>query len=490
MSFSYVVTSQKSTAVHSSCVCSFTSPTDRNLVIAKGNHLEIYTLREDTITFENDLPLYGKITALDFYRNKDTFQDELFVLTEKKHFCILYCDAMRKVVTRTTGNLKDRVGRDTEYGQRGFVDPDRRMIATLLYEGLMKVIPIEGTGLKDSFNLRLEMLRFLDIKFLHGCSRPTLCMLYEDNRGARHIKTYKVDLRDKEISVGEWSQTNVENGARFLIPVPSPSNGVIVVGETTVTYLSPTGVVQAVAIQQTQFVAHGMIGMDGSRFLLGDNVGSLYVLILTKDNDKVVNIVMDYVGVTSIAETLTYLDNGMVFVGSTFGDSQLIKLKDIPDDHGNCVEILEHYTNIGPVLDMCVVASERQGILSSLTTHSLIRHIQPNPAEYLPTLPSHVSFQAFSLLRPFWRTHSHYPLSTSLTHCIPLPSSLHPFHPLSSPLTLSHPLSPSLTLSRLPYRPMPGCDLFRCLQRWFLACHSQRYRNQGTSCDGSTWNQR
>ena len=374
MSFSYVVTSQKSTAVHSSCFCSFTSPTDRNLVIAKGNHLEIYTLREDSIAFENDLPLYGKITALDFYRNKDTFQDEIFVLTEKKHFCVLYCDAMRKVVTRTTGNLKDRVGRDTEHGQRGFVDPDRRMIATLLYEGLLKVIPIEGTGLKDSFNLRLEMLRFLDIKFLHGCSRPTLCMLYEDNRGSRHFKTYKVDLRDKEISVGEWSQNNVENGARFLIPVPSPSNGVIVVGETTITYLSATGVVQAVAIQQTQFVAHGMIGMDGSRFLLGDNVGSLYVLLLSKDNDKVVNIAMDYIGITSIAETLTYLDHGMVFVGSTFGDSQLIKLKDVPDDHGNCVEILEHYTNIGPVLDMCVVASERQGGLIFLThfTQSLL----------------------------------------------------------------------------------------------------------------------
>lgn len=34
---------------------------------------------------------------------------------------------------------------------------------------------------------------------------------------------------------------------------------------------------------------------------------------------------------TSIAECLTYLDNGVVFVGSRLGDSQLVKV------HGSCL---------------------------------------------------------------------------------------------------------------------------------------------------------
>jgi DNA damage-binding protein 1 len=50
-----------------------------------------------------------------------------------------------------------------------------------------------------------------------------------------------------------------------------------------------------------------------------------------------------------------------VFVGSAYGDSQLIKLTSVPDESGSSVEVLDTHMNIGPVLDMCVVASERQG---------------------------------------------------------------------------------------------------------------------------------
>jgi hypothetical protein len=37
----------------------------------------------------------------------------------------------------------------------------------------------------------------VDIKFLHGCSRPTIAVLYEDSREARHVKTYVIN--------GEWA---------------------------------------------------------------------------------------------------------------------------------------------------------------------------------------------------------------------------------------------------------------------------------------------
>ena len=141
MSYSYVVNSQKPTAVQHTIVCNFTSPTDRNLIIAKGNHLEIQTLAEDGLTPILDVGLFGKITALDFYRPANTHQDVIFVLTEKKHFSVIGFDSInKKLVTRAAGNVKDRVGRDIESGQRGFIDPNNSMIAMLLYEGLLKVI--------------------------------------------------------------------------------------------------------------------------------------------------------------------------------------------------------------------------------------------------------------------------------------------------------------------------------------------------------------
>jgi DNA damage-binding protein 1 len=81
---------------------------------------------------------------------------------------------------------------------------------------------------------------------------------------------------------------------------------------------------------------------------------------------------------------MTYIDNGVVFVGSKLGDSQLIKvnllefdqkealnihklsscllkLMENANENGSYINILETYTNLGPILDMLVVDIEKQG---------------------------------------------------------------------------------------------------------------------------------
>lgn len=40
---------------------------------------------------------------------------------------------------------------------------------------------------------------------------------------------------------------------------------------------------------------------------------------------------------------------------------QLVKLNLHPDAKGSYVEVLERYTNLGPIVDFCVVDLERQG---------------------------------------------------------------------------------------------------------------------------------
>lgn len=66
-------------------------------------------------------------------------------------------------------------------------------------------------------------------------------------------------------------------------------------------------------------------------------------------------------GETSIPECLTYLDNGVVFVGSRLGDSQLIKLNTESDASGQYVTVMQTFNNLGPIVDMVVVDLERQG---------------------------------------------------------------------------------------------------------------------------------
>ena len=66
-------------------------------------------------------------------------------------------------------------------------------------------------------------------------------------------------------------------------------------------------------------------------------------------------------GDCSIPECINYLDNGVVFVGSRMGDSQLVQLRVQPDEAGSYLTVLDSHTNLAPIVDMVVVDLERQG---------------------------------------------------------------------------------------------------------------------------------
>jgi DNA damage-binding protein 1 len=55
------------------------------------------------------------------------------------------------------GDVSDRIGRPTDNGQIGIIDPDCRLIGLHLYDGLFKVIPFDNKGqLKEAFNIRYQ----------------------------------------------------------------------------------------------------------------------------------------------------------------------------------------------------------------------------------------------------------------------------------------------------------------------------------------------
>ncbi len=92
---------------------------------------------------------------------------------------------------------------------------------------------MESTGLKELIELRLDILRPIDVKFVTGMPQPTICVLYEDNRHFKHFKTYYIDPKDKEfgnIQPAEWTQKSLDVGAKFVVPLPSPMDGVLIVG--------------------------------------------------------------------------------------------------------------------------------------------------------------------------------------------------------------------------------------------------------------------
>lgn len=239
MSYNYVVTAQKPTAVNGCVTGHFTSAEDLNLLIAKNTRLEIYVVTAEGLRPVKEVGMYGKTAVMELFRPKGESKDLLFILTAKYNACILEYkqngDSI-DIITRAHGNVQDRIGRPSETGIIGIIDPECRMIGLRLYDGLFKVIPLdrENKELK-AFNIRLEELQVIDVKFLYGCQAPTICFVYQDPQG-RHVKTYEVSLREKEFNKGPWKQENVEAEASMVIAVPEPFGGAIIIGQESITY--------------------------------------------------------------------------------------------------------------------------------------------------------------------------------------------------------------------------------------------------------------
>jgi DNA damage-binding protein 1 len=400
--------------------------------------VEIHVLTPDALRLVHDVPMYGRIATLELFKPPLEPKHLLFIATERHAFCVLSYDASRgELITRASGDLSDRIGRPSECGQLGVVDPECRCVGLHAYDGLFKIIPMDQRGqLRDAFNVRLEELQVIDLKFLHGGARPTLAVLYEDAKEGRHVKTYEVNVAERDLEPGPWAMDDVEGGSSMIIPVPAPLGGALVIGETVVVYLNGRGdddnddagdrgateaaaprngggfdgaagstgptrdrgdrarssscFVKAVASRADLIMSYGAVDKDGSRVLLSDALGTLHLLVVVHDGARAHALKLEPLGETSVASTLSYLDDGVVYVGSAYGDSHLIRLHAQPvkdeetndpmdaggpslspmdADRGDAsqrrrpsyVEILETYPNLGPIVDFAAVDLDGHG---------------------------------------------------------------------------------------------------------------------------------
>ena len=201
-SFNYVATAQKPTNVTHSLVASFTSPDALNLIVARCTRIEIYALEAQGLVLLHDVPLYCRVATMELWKPGNRATEQIFISTERYQFCILSYDAQRKeIVTEAKGDVADRIGRASEVGQICVMEPNMKLIGLHLYDGLFKVIPAGAGGslMTESFNIRLEELKVIDLCFLRGLPKSTLVMLFEDNKEGRHLKTYEVNLREKDL---------------------------------------------------------------------------------------------------------------------------------------------------------------------------------------------------------------------------------------------------------------------------------------------------
>ncbi|EGG23107.1 UV-damaged DNA binding protein1 [Cavenderia fasciculata] len=358
MSYNFITTVHKPTAVTESVTGHFTSPNEKNLIISKCTKIEIFTLAPEGLVPILETNIYGRISNMKLFSVHGEKQELLFILTERFKYCVLSYDAEKKeLITRASGEADDSIGRPADSGQLAIIDPDSKVLALHLYEGLLKIIPIEKGTLKTAYNVRLQELQVIDIVFIAPTNnQPTLAVLSKDTRDSKNVNTYILSLKDKELieSANTWAQSNVEDGASKLI---AHQNGLLVVGETLVSFLKPTSSPRTIPIAGTRITAVGRVDKD--KFLFGDHLGQLYFLLLSQ-NEKELR--FEKLGETCTASTISYLDSGVVFIGSALGDSQLIRLLSDRDPNTNSyVTVLDTFANLGPIPDFCLVDIEKQG---------------------------------------------------------------------------------------------------------------------------------
>ncbi|CAL8070914.1 unnamed protein product [Calicophoron daubneyi] len=276
------------------------------------------------------------------------------------------------------------------------IDPGANYIVVRLYHGILKVILLHcigdkiGTDLLDpnqcsvnTYNVRIEEGNIVDMAFLHGYRLPTFAMIYEDEL-VLHMKTYEISGREPSLRNVQLTLDSIEPDSKLLIPVPKPYGGVILVGDNIVYYHTKDGphisqyIPQAKASQMLCYAT-----VDSQRYLLGDMAGRLYMVHLLVEDaslggnghagsssstsnppSRIGSIRVELLGETATPESIAYLDNGVVFIGSTLGDSQLIRLNPDPDPERNSyITILENYTNIGPIVDMVLLETKGQNQL-------------------------------------------------------------------------------------------------------------------------------
>jgi len=369
MSWNYTVTAHRPSAVSHAVTAAFTGPDDLNLIVAKSTRLEVHAVdgSGEGLRPLLDVPLYGRVATLEVWRPHGAgHPDLIFLSTERYRFALLAYDAESgEIVTKAAGDVSDKTGRPCDCGQIAALDPQHRLLGLHMYDGLFKIIPAlaGGTLRSEAFNVRMEELYLLDLCFLAGTPRPTLATLHEDSKHQRYLKTHEVSVRDKALSDGPWPQVAVEASASQLIALPF--GGVLVLSEHSVACHSG-GAVRAHQVSAsgapTLFRAHGRVDPDGTRWLLSDAAGTLYVLAIgLTDRAEVTSLTLERLGQTVAASAICYLDNGVVYLGSSCADAVLLSLSTEAHEDGSYFSELARWENLGPIVDFAVLDPEGQG---------------------------------------------------------------------------------------------------------------------------------
>ena len=338
----------------------------------------MYEQGQDGYMLVHTRSVYGYITILERLRPASAQTDHLFVGTDRyQYFTCSWDAATRQIKTEQSYvDQADKVLRDSRDMDRCHVDPTRRFMTLELYDGVVTVIPFEQPSnsnkrvkressaseigsLAEPMQVRIEELVTRSSAFAQtdsdDKSNPQLAILWEDNQEIpqlkiRELKYYSGDSPSAELETVAELRKELDMGVSHLIPITAPHGGFLILGERSISYTD--SVLKKMITRDLKDVATiwaCWTKVDDRRFLLADDYGKLFFLMIETNDVGVTGWQLDSVGSASRASCLVYLDEGFVYVGSHSGDSQIVEI--VPGG----VTVVQSFPNIAPILDLSIM---------------------------------------------------------------------------------------------------------------------------------------
>lgn len=342
--------------------------------------------------------IYGTISMLQRLQPREADRDLLFIGTDRlQYFNIAWNPETNQMeaVQETLQDGNEPYMRHSQSQNKCLVDPTGRYTAMHLWEGVLNVFSLPGLGRRAAAakfeplgQVRLTELWMKASTFIHSrTGHPKIAFLYKTqlDREEARVAIYRLTKDDKGTEVSrfdphkdrEFEQTVQDPYANMLIPVPiheekryhvrntegasAHLGGMIVVGETLLTYFDSLTYSSVSSALKDPKIFVAWAEYDGTHFFLADDYGRLDLLTIDTDNDASGVVVSGMTlqsmkfhngeGLTSRASNLVYMGDGMLFLASAHGDSQLLKV----DIDNATMMVIQSFSNNGPIPDFAIM---------------------------------------------------------------------------------------------------------------------------------------
>ncbi|KAI1333003.1 mono-functional DNA-alkylating methyl methanesulfonate N-term-domain-containing protein [Xylariaceae sp. FL0255] len=357
------------------------------LVVSKANRLEVWKPEESgTLAQTNTHLVNGTITMMQRLQPRDADTDLLFIGTDRfQYFTLGWDHEKRRLETiQTWHDVNEKYMRDSQSQDKCIVDPTGRFMVVLLWEGVLNVLRMHTIKSKRQMLDWMDQIRISELfirctTFLHDeTGHPKVAFIYQTRHSHPdcHFVSYRLTNDEKNMEVSRFETRDQidrfevpDPGSALIIPVSKGDGdskrylsrnaataraqlgGVIIVGETRLLYYDDAAKkkVESALPEASIFVAWAEY--DVSHYFIADDYGNLWILEILLDGEVVTGMQMRRIGIVSRPTCLVYMGNNILFAGSHYGDSQIIRV-DVARDS---IELVQTMHNIAPILDLTIM---------------------------------------------------------------------------------------------------------------------------------------